>query len=61
MENGYNLLNASIGYRSDSGYELTLFGTNVTDELYYVNISPDLNAGSIGMPKMLGVKASWNY
>ena len=61
MENGYNLLNATIGYRSDSGYELTLFGTNVTDELYYVNISPDLNAGSIGMPKMLGVKASWNY
>ena len=43
------------------GYATCHLGTNVTDELYYVNISPDLNAGSIGMPKMLGVKASWNY
>ncbi len=61
MENGYTLINASIGYRSDSGYEISLFGTNLTDELYYVNISPDLNAGAIGTPKILGVKASWNY
>ena len=61
MEDGFTVLNAAIGYRSDSGYELSLFGTNINDELYYVQISPDLNAGSVGLPRMFGIKASWNY
>ena len=61
MEDGFTVLNAAIGYRSESGYELSLFGTNINDELYYVQISPDLNAGSVGLPRMFGIKASWNY
>jgi len=61
MEDGFTVLNATIGYRSDSGYELSLFGTNINDETYYVQISPDLNAGALGLPRMFGIRATWNY
>ena len=61
MENGFTVINATIGYRSESGYELSVFGGNLTDETYYVNITPDLNAGTVGLPQMIGVRARWEY
>ena len=61
MENGYTVINATIGYRSESGYELSVFGGNLTDETYYVNITPDLNAGTVGLPQMIGIRARWEY
>ena len=61
MENGFTVFNATIGYRSESGYELSVFGGNLTDETYYVNITPDLNAGTVGLPQMIGVRARWEY
>ena len=60
-ENGYTLLNATLGYRSESGYEISIFGGNLTDETYYVNISPDIRAGTVGIPQMFGVRARWEY
>ena len=61
MENGYTVLNATLGYRSESGYELSIFGGNLSDETYYVNITPDLNAGTVGLPQMIGIRARWEY
>ena len=61
MENGFTVINATIGYRSESGYELSVFGGNSTDETYYVNITPDLNAGTVGLPQMIGIRARWEY
>ena len=61
MENGFTVINATIGYRSESGYELSVFGGNLTDETYYVNITPDLNAGTVGLPQMIGIRARWEY
>ena len=60
-DDDYNLLNAAVGYRFDSGLEVSLFGSNLTDEVYYLNMTPDLNAGTVGLPKIVGLRARWDY
>jgi iron complex outermembrane recepter protein len=56
-EDAYAIYNASVGYRSDN-WEIALYGTNLSDELYYGNKTIDVNAGSVGAPQQLGVRVS---
>lgn len=44
---GYNLTNASIGYRSDHGWEVRLFARNLFDEDYIQNLT--IQAGNSGL------------
>ena len=60
-DDDYNLLNAAVGYRFDTGLEVSLFGSNLTEEVYYLNMTPDLNAGTVGLPKIVGLRARWDY
>jgi len=61
IEDGYTVLNAAVGYKAKSGMELSLFGTNLTDEVFYLNMTPDLNAGTVGAPQLVGMKVKWEY
>lgn len=59
-EPGYTLLNASLGYAKD-GFELSVFGQNLTEEVYHTNISPDLSAGTVGAPMVVGLRCSYSF
>ncbi|MBT7980976.1 MAG: TonB-dependent receptor [Akkermansiaceae bacterium] len=61
VEDGFTVLNAAVGYKANSGLEVSLFGTNLTDEVFYLNITPDLNAGTVGAPQLAGIKIKWDY
>ncbi|HIG82790.1 MAG TPA: TonB-dependent receptor [Verrucomicrobiales bacterium] len=61
VEDGFTILNAAVGYKANSGLELSVFGTNLTDEVFYLNMTPDLNAGTVGAPQLVGVKVKWDY
>ena len=57
---GYNLTNASIGYRSDHGWEVALFARNLFAENYIQNLT--IQAGNSGLilgtpsdPRMFGI------
>lgn len=60
-EDGYTLLNASVGYETADGFEVSIYGQNLTEEVYYQNISPDLRAGTVGAPMILGVRCRYNF
>ena len=58
--NGYQVTNASIGYRSDAGWELAVFARNLFDADYIQNLTiQDGNSGLIlgtpGDPRVIGV------
>ncbi|MEM7387291.1 MAG: TonB-dependent receptor [Verrucomicrobiota bacterium] len=59
-EDGYTVLNASLGYESDT-WQVSFFGQNLGDERYYKNISPDLGAGTVGEPQRFGVKYRFDF
>ena len=61
VEDGFTILNATIGYKAKSGLELSVFGTNLTDEIFYLNMTPDLNAGTVGAPQLVGLRVKWDY
>ena len=61
VEDGFTIINAAVGYKANSGLELSLFGTNLTDEVFYLNMTPDLNAGTVGAPQLVGVRVKWDY
>ncbi|NCG28133.1 MAG: TonB-dependent receptor [Verrucomicrobiales bacterium] len=61
VEDGFTVLNAAVGYKANSGLEVSLFGTNLTDEVFYLNMTPDLNAGTVGAPQLAGIKIKWDY
>jgi len=61
VEDGFTILNAAVGYKAKSGLELSLFGTNLTDEVFYLNMTPDLNAGTVGAPQLIGMRVKWDY
>ena len=61
QENGYTLLNAALGYETEAGVEWSAFGRNLTDEVYYQNISPDLSAGTVGSPSIFGVRCRYDF
>ncbi|MCW1430661.1 TonB-dependent receptor [Novosphingobium sp. JCM 18896] len=57
---GYNLTNASIGYRSDKGWEISVFARNLFDKDYLQNLT--IQAGNSGLivgtpsdPRTVGV------
>ncbi len=63
----YGLLNARLGWISDSGhYEAALYGTNLTDELYYMGAAAvgDSTGNfmvTTGPPRMYGVELRYNF
>jgi len=61
VEDGFTIINAAVGYKANSGLELSVFGTNLTDEVFYLNMTPDLNAGTVGAPQLVGVRVKWDY
>jgi iron complex outermembrane receptor protein len=44
---GYNLTNASIGYRSDHGWEVSIFARNLFNSNYIQNLT--IQAGNSGL------------
>ena len=54
-EAGYTLLNAAVGLEYGNS-QLSIFGQNLTEEVYYQNITPDLRAGAVGSPRVVGIR-----
>jgi iron complex outermembrane receptor protein len=59
-QNTYGLLNAQIGYERGN-YGVYLFGRNLADKRYFTLKESDINAGVIGEPRVLGVKAELKF
>ncbi len=61
-QQGFSLLNASIGYSiADRGLDLTVWATNLTDEVYSSAIIPSVfgSLSNDAPPRMYGVKLRW--
>ncbi len=62
--NSIELLNASISYEApDERYRLSLFGGNLTDEIYVVSrtiVPPLFDYRNVSTPRIWGVEAAWN-
>lgn len=59
----YGLANASVGYLSNEGWEIALWGRNLTDEAYATGTAPFalVRAGRFGPPRTYGVRATWQF
>uniref|UniRef100_B0SZK0 TonB-dependent receptor n=1 Tax=Caulobacter sp. (strain K31) TaxID=366602 RepID=B0SZK0_CAUSK len=59
----YGLLNASVGVASDKGWELSIWGRNLTDEYYWSAVSS--NANTVvrfpGKPRTYGAALTWKF
>ena len=62
VNDSYTLLNANIGYVSN-GWEVNLFGTNLTDEEYYTSLVSSLGGspGIVGSPRVVGLSISKEF
>ncbi|MGH8285920.1 MAG: TonB-dependent receptor, partial [Steroidobacteraceae bacterium] len=63
-EEPYGLLDARIGLApEDASWEVALWGKNITDELYRVNIIPFFGeeVSQYGAPRTYGVDLSWRF
>ena len=60
QEPGYTLVNAALGYENDD-FQVSVFGQNLTEQIYYQNISPDLSAGTVGAPMVVGVRCRYSF
>ena len=60
VEEQYGILNASAGVRGEK-WELAFFGSNLTDEFFHTNKSPDANSGAPGLPQQFGVRFSIGF
>ena len=62
VNDSYTLLNANIGYVSN-GWEVNLFGTNLTDEEYYTSLVTSLTGspGIVGSPRIIGLSVSKEF
>ncbi|WP_029915938.1 TonB-dependent receptor [Caulobacter sp. UNC358MFTsu5.1] len=60
---GYGLVNGSVGLASDKGWELQVWGRNLTDEYYWSAVSS--NANTVvrfpGKPSTYGATLTWNF
>ena len=63
---GYNVTNGSIGYRSDTGWEVALFARNLFGEDYIQNLT--IQAGNSGLilgtprdPRTFGATLRWRH
>lgn len=59
-EGSYACWDAEIGYAHEQ-FAVALFGRNMTDELYYTFMNPQINAGAPGDPQVFGVRASLEF
>ena len=62
VNDSYTLLNASIGYASEE-WEMSIFGTNLTDEEYYSSLVSSLEGvpGIVGSPRVIGLSISREF
>ncbi|MDC0547890.1 TonB-dependent receptor, partial [Opitutales bacterium] len=62
INDSYTLLNANIGY-ANNGWEVNLFGTNLTDEEYYTSLVSSLTGspGIVGSPRVIGLSVSREF
>ena len=66
-QEGYVLLGARVGYKTDNGWSFALFGTNLLDERYRVagRTTTLRNVGFInsviGQPRQIGVEIGRNF
>jgi iron complex outermembrane receptor protein len=65
---GYGLFNASVGLRSEEGWNATLWVKNLTDKDYLTNISrqpvgstPDWVTARVGMERSYGLTLSYDF
>lgn len=59
-QDAYVVWDAEIGYANDR-FSIALFGRNLTDEMYYTFINPQIKAGAPGDPQVFGVRASLSF
>ncbi|KPF78090.1 hypothetical protein IP88_04865 [alpha proteobacterium AAP81b] len=60
----YGLLDANVTYRSSHGYEISLFGTNLTDEVYYNSIFSSGDGVALGYPargRQFGARLRYSF
>ncbi|MDX3901137.1 MAG: TonB-dependent receptor [Sphingobium sp.] len=63
----YTLVNAQIGYKSDRGWRIGVFGNNLTDKTVreYSIVSSDIlgypRLGSLNAPRTYGVQLGWDF
>ncbi|MBP52049.1 MAG: hypothetical protein CMI27_02770 [Opitutae bacterium] len=62
VNDSYTLLNANFGYMRN-GWEVNLFGTNLTDEEYYTSLVSSLTGvpGVVGSPRVVGLSVSREF
>jgi iron complex outermembrane recepter protein len=63
-EDPYGLLDARVAFGPpDANWQVALWGKNLTDELYRVNIIPFFGeeASQFGMPRTYGIDLSWEF
>ena len=60
---GYGLVSGSLGLASDKGWELSVWGRNLTDEYYWSAVSS--NANTVvrfpGKPRTYGASLTWTF
>jgi iron complex outermembrane receptor protein len=59
-ENGFTVVNGTLGWENEN-FQAAVFGQNMFDEEYYVNMSPDIDAGSPGEPQLFGARVRLRF
>ena len=59
-QESYGLLNLRIGYQNER-FDLSLFARNLTDTRFYTNKITDLEAGTPGQPRLIGVDTTIKF
>jgi iron complex outermembrane receptor protein len=62
---GYSTVNGRIVFMSDLGFDVAVFGNNLTDNTYYVlrtsNATGTVQSVDYGMPRVVGLEVSVHY
>ena len=59
-QRAYALFNAQLGY-AHGGYRVTVYGRNLTNELYYSAITPGTFHGTPGAPRTFGIEVGAKF
>jgi outer membrane receptor protein involved in Fe transport len=54
------VVNGTLGWENEN-FQAAVFGQNMFDEEYYVNMSPDIDAGSPGEPQLFGARVRLRF
>lgn len=60
----YTLVNARVTLANANGWQVSVFGTNLTDEDYFVNLGGSCCAaqrGFLGKPRVIGARVAYEY